>query len=645
MGKIKSGVQWVGKFLSNMRRDLRLVFREKDDSFIVRLNEKANVTAHLKEYLRYYISLQNPGYALLVTGPWGIGKTWQVLQCIPEDQRYYVSLHGAKSSEDVQASLIAALVPSLSSLNESFSDLGKDKAVVGSTASWIRKSLLNKIDNRRIIILDDIERSSLPLDELTGFISSYLDEKYFRVILVADEEKIIEKEKDYKKHKEKIVGQTLKVDPQIDSSFDYFVSLLNSKKSQDFVARFKGVISSSLFNSGGYSLRVLRQIIQDVARLQSAIGPKYLENGAAIEELIGMFTALNAEARLGNISPADVVNRRHAKMRYSLRSEKDKDQPAPPFVQAVSRHDGCNLESDLLSDEVLLQVLFEGRYNYNKIQESLDNSLAFKKHEEAPPWKIVINFDEVDQKEVDLALSRMDEQFEKRLVTDSGEMLQIFSLRMMLVKNEVREGDLKDVLRDCIAYVDDLLEENRLPPREINWDWTSDFNRAHGGYVYWTHGFEDEFKTVLEHLISSREMALQKTYPDVARELLELAKKDGLAFFEQVGNVSGESGKYAHLPVLTGIEPEQFCEVLLNAEGENARNIWRALQSRYDGGRLSRELSDESEWAMTILECLDDAVRNDSGFNKLRLRRLIPKALRDHKAYLNEVAGAKSDSC
>lgn len=54
---------------------------------------------HLDEYLKYYSTLDAPSYAVLVTGAWGTGKTFQVLECIPKEERIYVSLYGVQSVE------------------------------------------------------------------------------------------------------------------------------------------------------------------------------------------------------------------------------------------------------------------------------------------------------------------------------------------------------------------------------------------------------------------------------------------------------------------------------------------------------------------------------------------------------------------
>ena len=50
--------------------------------------------SHLQDYLEYYCSLEVPQYAVLVTGDWGTGKTYQVRKILPKDKAYYVSLFG-----------------------------------------------------------------------------------------------------------------------------------------------------------------------------------------------------------------------------------------------------------------------------------------------------------------------------------------------------------------------------------------------------------------------------------------------------------------------------------------------------------------------------------------------------------------------
>lgn len=68
---------------------------------------------HLGDYLEYYQTLEAPGYAVLVTGAWGVGKTHQVRQSIPNDECYYVSLFGICTPDEAHAAVYAAYAPNL----------------------------------------------------------------------------------------------------------------------------------------------------------------------------------------------------------------------------------------------------------------------------------------------------------------------------------------------------------------------------------------------------------------------------------------------------------------------------------------------------------------------------------------------------
>jgi len=47
--------------------------------------------SQLESYLDYYKSLSNPGYAVLITGAWGVGKTYQVKDALKANEFYYIS--------------------------------------------------------------------------------------------------------------------------------------------------------------------------------------------------------------------------------------------------------------------------------------------------------------------------------------------------------------------------------------------------------------------------------------------------------------------------------------------------------------------------------------------------------------------------
>ena len=128
----------------------------------------------LKHYLDYYKTIQLPGYAVLVTGDWGIGKTHQVKHCLSDTKHLYVSLFGLASTDAIRLSVISNLAASsvdsnqtsitnaLPALGNVITNLEKFKSL-GRLAQGVAESLLSDtLRSHYVIVFDDLERS-LPI--------------------------------------------------------------------------------------------------------------------------------------------------------------------------------------------------------------------------------------------------------------------------------------------------------------------------------------------------------------------------------------------------------------------------------------------------------------------------------------------------
>lgn len=71
---------------------------------------KNNTNIELKSYINYYKNLEKPGYAVLVVGEWGIGKTYQIKESLKEDEYYYVSLYGIQDSASIHAEVVSSWI-------------------------------------------------------------------------------------------------------------------------------------------------------------------------------------------------------------------------------------------------------------------------------------------------------------------------------------------------------------------------------------------------------------------------------------------------------------------------------------------------------------------------------------------------------
>ena len=177
---------------------------------------------HIREALREYCRFPHrQGFAVLVNGPWGSGKTYFIKSILgelaePEGQQpLYVSLYGVTAAGEIGEQLFEQLHPVLghkftrlagkiigSALNTKLSfDIGKGAEIGGSFPSFDLPSLLTSTKGR-VIVFDDFERSLMAPAAILGYINPLIEHDDCKVLIVADELQIPNKE-DYLKRKEK----------------------------------------------------------------------------------------------------------------------------------------------------------------------------------------------------------------------------------------------------------------------------------------------------------------------------------------------------------------------------------------------------------------------------------------------------------
>lgn len=596
--------------------------------------EKLSSMSHLQEYLSYYTTLTAPGYAVLVTGDWGTGKTYQVKSCLPEEDRLYVSLFGVQTVEQLHSEVFAAAAPTMAKAEKM---VGKGSDIVaGMKGPWALAgaipSVFNAVFKREIeptktLVFDDLERSDLELKDVLGAINSYVEHLGFRVVVVAHDEKLAE---EFLQMKEKTFGQSIRIEPQIEDALSHFLEEIGNPSAKKFASNHRAQIQDTFLRSEAQSLRVLRHVIEDLTRLHDALRTEHLENTGAMEELVNTFVAFQIEVRAGNLKEKDLRNRHGVRVGYMMRIQGNAQNPpeTPPLVTADEKYPEIDLETGMLNDAVLASMLIDGRFPKEEIRASIDNSPHFIVPGDVPAWKVVSHFDELDDETVEEARKRMDHQFENREVTESGEMLHIFCLRMMMAEFGISEQKVEDVVSESKIYIDDLLKVGALPPRGTDWRWFDGFQDAYDGFVYWgRERHAAAFKEIWDHLIACRETAFQRTIPAILDDLLRQVAEDPKAFFEAVSPTNNGPNPYAMIPLLQEVPPKKFVETWLSADRNGWRKVTYALENRYSSNLLERDLSPEKDWALQVLKELERHADEEVGFRSLRINRIRPKVL------------------
>ena len=228
------------------------------------------------------------------------------------------------------------------------------------------------------------------MKDLLGVINEYVEHQDFRVVLVCNEK---EMPKQFKRVREKIIGRTISIEPQISAALEVFMSEQNDDSAAKFLRSHQELISHLFSQSNTSSLRVLRQVVQDLGRLRHTLNHTHVSNKVAMRELLGIFISMNIEVRTGQLTAGDIRKRTRTRFKFDMSFDKSekRDEKPPSIVMSEHKYQPVNFQSDVVSDLILADMLVYGRYVQDDIVRMLDESRHFLSPDDLPPWKIVIS--------------------------------------------------------------------------------------------------------------------------------------------------------------------------------------------------------------------------------------------------------------
>lgn len=213
-----------------------------------------------------YLSSVPCGYALLLSGPWGVGKSffWKHYQVKVVAEfgltPITISAAGLQNSEELERALFQASIT-----NYATPALRELTGVVGRAMLRVVKVDPNDIKlkaeitgGRTVVCIDDVERFAGDPKTLFGFAINLLDESGLHVVLVADETKV---DSIFNEYKERIVGKTVRIDPDLGKFCDEIIRGFSDKRTRDLLINETSVFVTYFQEKGISNLRTVRAIL------------------------------------------------------------------------------------------------------------------------------------------------------------------------------------------------------------------------------------------------------------------------------------------------------------------------------------------------------------------------------------------------
>ena len=190
----------------------------------------------VKDYL-----IKESNNALLITGQWGVGKTYFFDNTLSEKieetsikenenikyKPIRVSLSGVTSIDDIERRIVTELYPKLNK------GLSKGKGAIKLLLSIPKiKEYIPEIPNsdvigsetdNLVICFDDLERRSktFPIDSLIGYINNLTENNNLKTIIIANTNKI--EDESFDEIKEKLIGREIEYKINIEEVFDTLI--------------------------------------------------------------------------------------------------------------------------------------------------------------------------------------------------------------------------------------------------------------------------------------------------------------------------------------------------------------------------------------------------------------------------------------
>lgn len=618
---------------------------------------------HIDEFLNYYIDdekLKNPQYAVLLKGKWGSGKTHFINEYkkhIDLQKYIYVSLYGVTSYDEIETKFLKAIHPKLyndktifagkiakglfkATLKFDWDDDGKaDGSASVQIPNFKPEDLLNTKD--RILIFDDVERCSINIVDLLGYINYFVEHQSYKVILIANEEEL-EKTEKYKEIKEKLIGKTFEFKTDVNLAYDSFAQEL---KDEEVLKSYKNTIIEVFEKSECKNLRLLRQGLFDFKRVYELVVQKHEKKEELTKDFIARYFIFIFEYRSGNFLLFDSLEKEKGKywdkVAKSLidRNSKNetKEQEEKTVYEIIFEKYRVSIQSDLILSLENWKEIIENSYIKS---EDIDNELLSSEYyidENTQSWKRLWDY-------MKLTDSNFDEVFND-VLTNLNECKYNCLFQVMLISSTVlklkdlgliqeTEESILNILKKQIDY----LFSNKL----IHISLVLNKDITINNHTYDNLGFDTNFESYkkIKNYIENKILEEEKNiFTNSYNEIENALKHNKLNLYTLLSH--NRETPYYDKPIFAFMDMEELAKVLIESSSDAQYTFGGILEDRYQHSSfIVSNLKDEFENIYKLKKLIEiEAEKKEGKISSYRLKRNLIKPFEKAIEHIEQYKG------
>ncbi|MCK5116999.1 MAG: hypothetical protein KAR44_10390 [Candidatus Aegiribacteria sp.] len=598
---------------------------------------RTNHNNSVRDYLIHYLSLENPGFAVLLKGQWGIGKTYfikNMLDSLEDSTKYlYISLYGILSYEEIALEMFRQLHPVLSS--KGMVTAGKFGQVIMQAVLKVDvvekklwKSKSNSIpkymmDSGRLLVFDDLERCSIPLMDILGYINQYVECQGCNVLIIANEEEIVDREKarntngcasEYRRIKEKIIGKTFLIHPNTSEALEAFIESIKSKQVRDMYERSIDSIRMVFNDSDHNNLRLLKHALLDFERLYLCLNAELQNNEKLSTHLLEVLMVLSFEYNSGIIQEKNILEFRSSYMLNRIGHSDDFDETE--YGKIVIKYSSDSLHDILMDGDLWAEIIVHNIIDPDRIIGTLEKSKYYS-HDLQPSWVKLWSYNDLIEEEFSKYLNIVIKEFTDMVHDEIGVVKHISSLLLRLADIGLNQQPKEEILSISKANVDHLAEIGRLMSENKNRIFDDD--ESWGGLGFLGRNLE-EFKELCKYIHEVESDEQKRKLPGDGKDLLALMTVNPQQFYDHItfGNIG--DALYYEIPILAYISVKDFVNSFIQLNPEIQRRVIYSLKKRYKYPNINKELRSEQKWISSVCnELIKYRDSLDDGLTRHRL--------------------------
>lgn len=556
---------------------------------------------HIEDLLDHYVSApDDPGYAVLIDGPWGVGKTYYVKKYFDTRSRHeqapiYVSLYGIESVDQFDQALLHGAYPILSwrttKLVGRLAMAAMKYVSIDLNAS--AKELLDKPD-KRIIIIDDLERCAMNVSMTLGYINQLVEHDGNKIVIIAHEGELAQIT-GYDQIREKVIGKSLKFQSAISEVIEHFMDAIPEEQLRIILKRNATKLVDIVNNATCGNFRILKQTIWDLCRLLRCLEQNRLSNREGVDALVSIYSVFSCELRAGSLKSGDLEGRR-ARLWSGRLAKKEEDRNDLYYV--AKRHPYVEIDDPILSDDLLNDLLIHGIFNKITINDCLSRSSYYLVDDTEASWITLWYVFRRNNDQLEAAQRDFMSEFSQRKYDRPEEILHVCGIRLWLTSIGMVDGNLMEAIEDCKSYVDDLKSQSRLKGKPIG----KYENLWHGSGLVYQHRDTAEFREIFEYVEMRRNEVARDSYHEIVANLRKMLEADVGKFVEVLSNANDGPSAYRRIPILRDWAAEDFISILLTKSAAELESVFSCIKHRYEYDELHGELKAEVDWLEQVRE-------------------------------------------